>query len=171
MPRIAPLDVVTLNDPRTLSSVTPPFDVRTVTPPSTVCTSTAPFEVRASTRPLMLRKRMAPFDVFRSLAGPSTSSMRNDPLDDWMRTNSVRRGTRMMYFAPPFQRRGSGRLVRTCTVLPLWVASTRMARSMLSSSAYLVPETSTVFWSQPRISTEPLKFSKSSRPPAPCWNE
>jgi len=57
-----------------------------------------------------------------------------------------------------------GRTVRTCT--PLASALVSIFRSFKSSSrdAYLVPVICTTFFSQLRISTDPLKLSTETRP-------
>src|SRR5579863_2720086 len=87
------------------------------------------------------------------------------PFELLMRSSSTFRGTRITYFAPMLPWRSDGRTVRMVTTSPDLVTSILRRSSKSCDPAYLTPDTSTFSWSEPAISTEPLKFSTVIRPP------
>ena len=68
--------------------------------------------------------------------------------------------------APWLLRRSTGRTTRMVTESGVFSISTFRSSAASCVGPYLVPLMSTVSWSQPEISTEPLKVSTASFPPA-----
>src|ERR1700736_4183778 len=98
---------------------------------------------------------MSPLEDFKR-AGPATSIVLMGPFEVVIRSSTASRGTLMTNRAPQFPRSIEGRTTRMATIAGL------LSIAILSESAsawereYLVPLISTVSWSHPEISTDPL---------------
>jgi len=141
-----------------------PFEVWALTSPAMSISSMELLLVWASRLPRRACTRISALEVW-SRAGPLPSWVRMAPLEVKMRSTYAARGILMTKRAPMLPRRSEGRVTRMETESGLLSMATLSASAASWVLPDLEPLMSTVSWSQPETSTDPLKVSTESLPP------